>query len=97
MINQGVFSKNWKESNVVPIHKKESKNPIKNYRPISLLPIFRKVFERLVFNAYLDFFLQNELLLRVSLAPYLVTPVFLNYYQSRIKFTKASIVTHPLI
>ena len=30
----------------VPVHKKESKNLIKNYRPISLLPIFSKIFER---------------------------------------------------
>ena len=43
MINEGVFPEDWKKSNVVPIHKKESKNLIKNYRPISLLPIFSKV------------------------------------------------------
>ena len=39
MINEGVFPDDWKKSNVVPVHKKESKNLIKNYRPISLLPI----------------------------------------------------------
>ena len=41
--------------------KKESKNLIKNYRPISLLPIFSKVFERLVFNTLFNFFSQNKL------------------------------------
>ena len=61
MINEGVFPEDWKKSNVVPIHKKESKNLIKNYRPIILLPIFSKVFERLVFNALFNFFLQNKL------------------------------------
>ena len=61
MINEGVFPEDWKKSNVVPIHKKESKNLIKNYRPVSLLPIFSKVFERLVFNALINFFLQNKL------------------------------------
>ena len=50
-----------KVKNVVPIHKKESKYIIKNYRPISLLPIFSKVFERLVFNTLFNFFLQNKL------------------------------------
>ena len=49
MINEGAFPEDWKKSNVVPIHKKESKNLIKSYQPISLLPIFSKVFERLVF------------------------------------------------
>ena len=31
MINEGVFPDDWKKSNVVPIHKKESKNIIINY------------------------------------------------------------------
>ena len=64
MINEGDFSsftKDWNKSNVVPIHKKESKNLIKNYQPISLLPIFSKVFERLVFNVLFNIFLQNKL------------------------------------
>ena len=62
MINEGVFPDDWKKSNVVPFHEKESKNLIKNYRPISLLPIFSEVFERLVFNTLFNFFLQNKLL-----------------------------------
>ena len=61
MINEGVFPDDWKKSNVVPIHKKESKNLIKNYRPVSILPMFSKVFERLVFNTLFNFFLQNKL------------------------------------
>ena len=36
----------WKIANVVPFHKKEENNLLKIYRPISLLPIFSKVFER---------------------------------------------------
>ena len=55
------FPEDWKKSNVVPIHKKESKTLIKSYRPISLIPIFSSVFERLVFNALFNFFLQNKL------------------------------------
>ena len=61
MINEDDFPEDWKKSNVVPIHKKESKNLIKNYRHISLLPIFSKVFQRIVFNALFNFFLQNKL------------------------------------
>ena len=60
-INKGVFPEDWKKSNVVPIHKKKSKNLIKNYRPISVLPIFSKVFEGRAFNALFNFFLQNKL------------------------------------
>ena len=61
MINEVTYPEDWKKSNVVPIHEKESKNLIKNYRHISLLPIFSKVFQRIVFNALFNFFLQNKL------------------------------------
>ena len=47
----GIYPENWKRGNIVPVHKKESKNSIKNYRPISLLPIFSKIFERLIYNS----------------------------------------------
>ena len=31
MLEEGVFYYDWKQSNVVPIHKRDSKNLIKNY------------------------------------------------------------------
>ena len=47
MLEKGLFPEDWKKSNVVSVHVKESKNLIKNYRLISLLPIFSKIFEKL--------------------------------------------------
>ena len=35
----------WKKANVAIAHKKESESLLKNYRPISLLPIMGKIFE----------------------------------------------------
>ena len=49
------------KSNVVSIHKKGSKNLIKNYQPISLLPIFNNVFERFKFISLFNYFIQNKL------------------------------------
>ena len=40
IINTGIFLTLWKSGNVTPIHKKDSKRVINNYRPISLLPLF---------------------------------------------------------
>ena len=40
------FPNEWKKANIVPIHKKVNKQLIKNYRPVSLLPICGKIFEK---------------------------------------------------
>ena len=37
-LKSGIYPDKWKRANVVPLHKKESKNILKNYRPTSLLP-----------------------------------------------------------
>ena len=50
-LRRGVFPKIWKYANVVPIHKKNEKNLKENYRPISLLPIFEKILEKLVYGS----------------------------------------------
>ena len=49
-------------SNVCPIHKKDSKNLKKNYRPISLLPILGKLFEKIIFDSLYGFFTRNNFL-----------------------------------
>ena len=56
------FPSEWKKGNVVPIHKKDGKQCLKNYRPISLLPICGKIFEKLIFNEIFKFFIENELI-----------------------------------
>ena len=52
----------WKKSNIIPAHKKNDKRLVNNYRPISLLPIFGKLFEKIIFNRIYDFLLKEELL-----------------------------------
>ena len=41
--------------------KKEDKNLIKNYHPVSLLPLFSKIYERLIYNALFNYFKDNKL------------------------------------
>ena len=61
-MESGSFPPEWKKGNVVPIHKKDDKQRLKNYRPISLLPISGKNFEKIIFNELFKFFIENELI-----------------------------------
>ena len=61
-IETGVFPSEWKKANIVPIHKKGDKQTLENYLPVSLLPIFGKILERLMFNEMFNFFIENKLI-----------------------------------
>ena len=61
-LRTGTFPLEWKKGNVVPIFKKEDKQIYKNYRPVSLLPIFGKILERLIFEEMFPFFIENKLI-----------------------------------
>ena len=61
-IDSGRFPDCWKKANVQPIHKKNSRQFVSNYRPISLLPIFGKILEKIVFDQLYLFLNDNELL-----------------------------------
>ena len=60
----GKFPITLKNANVTPIHKKDDPTDKANFRPISVLPLLPKVFERVIYNhlgKYMDTFL-NKLL-----------------------------------
>ena len=48
--NTGYLPSEWKLANVAPIHKKDDKNKVVNYRPISLNSLVMKVFERILYD-----------------------------------------------
>ena len=49
-IDTGIFPDSWKKSNIIPVHKKEDKQLLQNYRPGSLLPILGKAIEKIIYN-----------------------------------------------
>ena len=51
----------WKKFNIAPVHKKGDKQLLENYRPVSLLPILGKVFEKILYNNIFEY-LQESLL-----------------------------------
>ena len=61
-MHTGLFPDNWKKANVFPFHKKESRQLKKNYRPISLLPVCGKIFEKVIFDTMYRHFTDNQLL-----------------------------------
>lgn len=60
-IKYSVFPIVFKISRVVPIHKKGPTNLLDNYRPISLIPIIAKVFEKALKSRICHFFESNSL------------------------------------
>ena len=51
---QGRLPKLWKSANITPIHKDGDREPVENYRGISLLTISGNCQERIVYNAIYD-------------------------------------------
>jgi hypothetical protein len=47
-LSTGVIPQDWRDANVVPLHKKGSRNKCENYRPVSLTSIVCKIFEGII-------------------------------------------------
>ena len=61
ILEPGIFQTRWKEANVTLVHKKNDKQLISNCRPISLLPILGKVFERIIFKNLYNYLISDNL------------------------------------
>ena len=56
------FPTSWKKANVVPVYKNKGKKTIvNNYRPVSLLPVFGKIFEKCLYDTIYSYFETNNL------------------------------------
>ena len=58
----GVFPRELKKARIVPIYKTGDKSLINNYRPISILSFYSKVFEKLMYNKLYNFIEANDIL-----------------------------------
>ena len=58
----GAYPSAWKKANVVPIHKKDGRQNTTDYRPISLLPTFGNIFEKVMFDKINQHLSVNEFL-----------------------------------
>ena len=60
-LSTGIFPKKLKTAKVIPIFKKEEKTLIKNYRPISILPVMSKIVEYVMHSQLMHYFTSNKL------------------------------------
>ena len=82
-----MFPEIWKYANVVPVYKKNERNVKENYRPISLLLVISKIFEKLMYD---------------SLYPYLASNMPINPNQSGFRHSDLTInqlisITHTIL
>jgi hypothetical protein len=59
---QGFFPDYLKQARVVPIFKSGDVMSISNYRPVSILPVFSKIFERLMYDRLISFLEKHSIL-----------------------------------
>ena len=51
----GIFPDELKLGRITPIYKKDNAELFENYRPISILPVFGKIFEKLIYQRLYSF------------------------------------------
>ena len=61
-LEEAVFREKLKITKVIPVFKKGDKENIENYRAISILPVFSKVPELIMYNRFYKCFMNNNLL-----------------------------------
>ena len=61
-VESGTFPERFKLAKIIPIHKTGCKSDLSNYRPISILSTFSKIFETLMKNQLILFLKQRNIL-----------------------------------
>ena len=63
-VYSSIFPSELKKADIIPIHKKKSKFDIENYRPVSILPVLSKIYERCMFDQIYSYF--NQILFKTQ-------------------------------
>ena len=62
LLEVGKFPDELKLCKITPIYKKESDELLENYRPVSNLPIFVKIFEKIIYSRLDKYFVSKGIL-----------------------------------
>ena len=63
-LSEGIFPDELKIARVIPIYKSGDAMKFGNYRPVSVLPVISKIFEKLMYTRMIDFFNKLKFLLQ---------------------------------
>ena len=66
-LKKGIFPEKMKIATVSPIFKKGDKSILSNYRPISVLPCFSKILERIMYNRLYAYLAENNILFKKAI------------------------------
>ena len=61
-LEEGIVPSEWKEANITPLFKKESRNKSENYRPVSLTSVICKLLETLIRDHMVEFLVKHKLI-----------------------------------
>ena len=63
-LSSQIFPPKLKKANITPIHKKDESTSKENYRPVSILPVISKIYEKFMFSEiykYIDQYLSEKI------------------------------------
>ena len=78
ILSTAIYPDIWKLANVTPIFKKGDKQLIQNYRPMSILPICGKIFEKLFSTIFTNILIHITLSAKTNLGFDLVIQIETN-------------------
>ena len=60
-LSLGIFPEDWKCARVTPLFKQGNRHDMNNYRPISVVPIIAKVFERIAYDQLYAYLTEHDI------------------------------------
>lgn len=61
-ISSGIYPDKLKTTIIKPLHKKNNKEDMTNYRPVALISVFSKIFEKVIYESIYTFVTKNNIL-----------------------------------